>query len=78
MGGAAAVLGAHGPLPVDALLEEALYPSIEEAVAHRLRLRLGAWRRRPSALCTWQLPARLGIRSQALRPSGTVRSKRRS
>jgi uncharacterized protein len=40
LGGAAALLGAD-PLPVDALVLEAVYPDIEAATANRLSIRLG-------------------------------------
>jgi uncharacterized protein len=40
LGGAAALLG-PSPLPVDALVLEAVYPDIESALANRLRLVLG-------------------------------------
>jgi dienelactone hydrolase len=68
LGGAAALLGPHGPLTVDAMVLEAVYPTIEEALANRIRLHL-----RPStgwlnALFTWQLRPRLGIGPEQLRP----------
>jgi len=68
LGAAAAVLGPEGPLPADAMVLEALYPTIEEATADRIRLRLGAWSGWLYPLFTWQLQPRLGIAPPALRP----------
>lgn len=68
LGAAAAVLGPEGPLPVDAMVLEALYPTIEEATADRIRLHLGAWSGWLYPLFTWQLQPRLGIAPAALRP----------
>lgn len=67
LGGAAALLG-DGPIQVDALVLEAVYPTIEEALENRLAMRLG----RPGALLAplflWQLKPRLGVASGDLRP----------
>lgn len=41
MGGAAALVGPSGPLPVDALVLESVYPTIRDAVRDRLRAWLG-------------------------------------
>ncbi len=68
LGAAAAVLGPEGPLPVDAMVLEALYPTIEEATADRIRLHLGAWSGWLYPLFTWQLQPRLGIAPAVLRP----------
>ena len=68
LGAAAAVLGPDGPLPADAMVLEALYPTIEEATADRIRLHLGAWSGWLYPLFTWQLQPRLGIAPAALRP----------
>lgn len=54
--------------PVDAVVLESMYPTIEDAVADRLRIRLGPAGGPLSALLLWQLPVRLGIDPQALRP----------
>ncbi len=68
LGAAAAVLGPEEPLPVDAMVLEALYPTVEEATANRIRLHLGAWSGWLYPLFTWQLQPRLGIAPAALRP----------
>lgn len=53
---------------VDAVVLESMYPTIEEAVADRLRMRLGAVGGPLSALLLWQLPLRLDISPAQLRP----------
>lgn len=53
---------------VDAAVLESMYPSIEEAVADRLRMRLGAIGEPLSRLLLWQLPLRLDIQPARLRP----------
>ncbi|SMC19072.1 hypothetical protein SAMN02745857_00631 [Andreprevotia lacus DSM 23236] len=67
MGGAASVLG-PAPLAVDAQVLESVYPSIEDAVADRLQMRLGLPGRWLAPLLYWQLPLRLGVSPSALRP----------
>jgi alpha-beta hydrolase superfamily lysophospholipase len=67
LGAAALVLCRDCP-PVDAVVLESMYPTIEEAVANRLHMRLGAVGGPLSALLLWQLPLRLGIRPDALHP----------
>lgn len=53
---------------LDAVVLESMYPTIDEAVANRLRMRLGAAGTPLSHLLLWQLPARLGIEVEQLRP----------
>lgn len=67
LGAASLVLCRDCP-PVDAVVLESMYPTIEEAVANRLRMRLGPVGGPLSALLLWQLPLRLGIRPDALQP----------
>lgn len=67
LGAASLVLCRDCP-PVDAVVLEAMYPTIEEAVANRLRMRIGPAGGPLSALLLWQLPLRLHIRPDALRP----------
>lgn len=71
LGGAAALL-ATPALEVDALVLEMVYPTIEQAVKDRLRLRLGSFGGVLSPLLTWQLKPRLGVRPEALRPIDRV------
>jgi fermentation-respiration switch protein FrsA (DUF1100 family) len=67
MGGAAALL-ATPPLPIDALVLEAVYPTIEDAIGDRFALRLGDWSRVLTPLLTWQFEPRLGFGVAQLRP----------
>ncbi len=66
--GAAALLGPKGPVDADALVLEALYPTIEEALANRIRIRLGPWSGWLYPLFTWQIRPRLGLAPADLRP----------
>jgi uncharacterized protein len=68
LGGAAALLGPQGPVAADALVLEAVYPTIEEAVADRIRIRLGPWSGWLHPLFTWQIRLRLGLTPANLRP----------
>jgi uncharacterized protein len=67
MGGAAALL-AEPPLEADALVLEMVYPTLEEAVADRLKIRLGPWAGALSPLLTIQLRPRLGVGPERMRP----------
>ncbi|MEM9187135.1 MAG: alpha/beta fold hydrolase [Planctomycetota bacterium] len=70
LGGAATVLAA--PLDVDAVVLEAVFPTIEAAVSNRTRRRFGVL----EPLATWallaQLEPRTGIAAEALRPADRV------
>ncbi|THD01182.1 hypothetical protein B1810_21415 [Panacagrimonas perspica] len=72
MGGAAAVLGRE-PLPVDALVLEAVYPDIQRALGNRLDLRFGPKGRWLAPLLLAQLPPRLGIVPGSLAPVHGIR-----
>jgi uncharacterized protein len=72
LGGAASLLGPQ-PLPVDALVLEAVYPDIEDAVANRLRLRLGAIGPWFTPLLTLQVHPRWGVRLDQLRPIDAIK-----
>lgn len=52
----------------DAVVLESMYPTIEEAVEDRLRMRLGFLAPPLSQLLLWQLPLRLDIQPGQLRP----------
>jgi uncharacterized protein len=67
MGGAAALLG-QGPIDVDALVLESVYPTIEEAVEDRLEKRLGTLGKIMAPLLYQQIPIRTGISLTELRP----------
>ncbi|HEV2861134.1 MAG TPA: alpha/beta fold hydrolase [Pyrinomonadaceae bacterium] len=71
LGGAAAVL-AEPPLDAQALVLELVYPTIEQAVADRLAMRLGRRAAVFGPLLTAQLRPRLGFGPEALRPVARV------
>lgn len=72
MGGAAA-LYAGAELDADALVVESVYGSILEAIANRIEMRLGSPGRWLAPLLTAQMPLRLGVPPNALRPAEAVR-----
>lgn len=67
LGGAATLLAAPA-LDVQAVVLEAVYPSIDVAVANRLRMRLGGLGAALSPLLLLQLGPRLGVSASELRP----------
>ncbi len=67
LGAASVVLATLSP-PPDAVVLEAMYPTIEEALANRLTQRLGAWSAVLVTPLLWQLPLRTGVRPDQLRP----------
>ena len=66
--GAASTVLAHAEPPPDVVVLESMYPTIEEAVADRLEMRLGKPGRVLAPLLLVQLPLRLGVSTDALRP----------
>ncbi|WP_182867159.1 alpha/beta hydrolase [Rhodopirellula sp. JC639] len=66
LGGAAALLAS--PLDIDALVLEAVYPDIRDAVHNRVAARLGRFATIPASLLLLQLQPRLGISPSELRP----------
>lgn len=73
LGAAAAVL-AEPELAADALILEALYPSVEAAVEHRLRLRYGAAGPYLTPLFMWQIDRRLDLDDRARYPAANLPS----
>ena len=73
LGAASLVLSRPNPA-VDALVLESMYPTIDEAVANRLAIRLGVPGRWMSPLLVQQLPLRVGISPAMLRPVDAVQS----
>lgn len=66
--GAAAALLADPPLPVDAMVLESCYPTINQAVNDRLKIRFGVLSNLGTPLLLWQLKPRLGFGPEALGP----------
>lgn len=71
LGGAAAVLGEE-PLPINALVLEAVYPNIGAAVRNRLEMRVGPLASLLSPLLLLQLKPRLGIDAEDLSPQQQI------
>jgi fermentation-respiration switch protein FrsA (DUF1100 family) len=72
-GGAAALLG-PSPLPVSALVLEAVYSTVHEAVANRIAIRLGEPGRLLAPLLLWQLETRLGVSPEGVAPVRGIRN----
>lgn len=66
--GGAAILLADPPLPVDAVILESVYPTVEEATDNRIRMRLGPLASVLTPVLLVQLGPRLGMSPQDLRP----------
>ena len=75
LGGAATLLAAP-PLQVDAVVLEAVYPTIERATRHRLRKYAGPLHAILTPMLLWQLSPRLGVSASDLRPLEHVRALR--
>ncbi|WP_020407336.1 alpha/beta hydrolase [Hahella ganghwensis] len=71
LGGAASLLG-RKPLEVDAFILEAVYPSIQSAVYHRLEMRMGPVANLLAPLLYLQIPLRLDIPLASLQPIHAV------
>lgn len=71
MGGAASLLG-PAPLEADALVLEGVYPTIEEATADRLAIRLGQFGSALAPLIYAQIPLRLDVPLEALHPIDAI------
>lgn len=69
LGGAASLLGPRGPLPIDALVLEGVYPDIRHAIFNRLAIRLGGG---PATfiepLLSYQALLRLGVGPSSISP----------
>ena len=70
--GAAALVFARPSPALDAVVLESLYPTITEAVSNRLEQRLGSVGPILAPLLLWQLPLRLGVSADDLRPVAVV------
>lgn len=67
LGGASAILG-DVKQRANALVLEAVYPTLEEAVRNRITMRLGKFGRYLSPLIMWQIEPRLGFNPEQLAP----------
>ena len=77
MGGAAALLGPGGPLHVDALVLESVYPTIRQALEDRLAVwmgPLGRLNRYVAPVVLRSVSAEIGVREEALRPIDRIAS----
>ena len=72
--GAASLVFSHASPPPDAVVLESMYPTISEAVEDRIAIRLGPLGRSLSPLLLWQLPLRLGVTAEQLRPLDQIGS----
>jgi uncharacterized protein len=70
--GGAALLLAKLTKPPNAAVLESVYPTIDEALTNRLALYLGPVGKPLAPLLTWQLPLRLGISADQLRPIDAI------
>jgi fermentation-respiration switch protein FrsA (DUF1100 family) len=72
LGGAAALIGTT-PLAVQALILEAVYPTLREAVSNRIRIRLGPLAPLLAPLLLAQIQPRLGIDPDSIAPIEGIR-----
>lgn len=70
--GAASFVLADAHWPPSAVVLESMYSTIDDAVSNRLRLRGGSFGALLTPLLTWQLPIRLGVSAEQLRPIDRV------
>lgn len=69
LGGAAALIGEHGPVPADAYVLQAVYPDIRRAIHNRLSMRLGSILATViEPLFSYQALLRQGVSPDALSP----------
>ena len=73
LGGASCLLG-ETPADFDALVIEAVFPNINDAVKNRIGMRLGRAGRLFSFLLVYQLKLRLGVSPEELRPEDSVKN----
>jgi len=72
--GAASLVLAHVEPAPDAVVLEAMFPSITEAVTNRLRLSLGPPGPALAPLLLWQLPLRMSVTPSQLQPVAEIAS----
>jgi pimeloyl-ACP methyl ester carboxylesterase len=72
LGGAAALLGASGPLPADALVLESVYPDIRHAIHNRVATFLGPFAYVVEPLLSVQAWPRFGLSPAAIAPQAAA------
>lgn len=72
LGGAAAILS-DPPIAADAMVLEAVYATIEEALENRLALYLGSFGRSLSPPLMWQIKPRLGVDAADMKPAERIK-----
>jgi uncharacterized protein len=73
LGAASLVLSKEGAM-AKAVVLESMFPSIQQAVEDRLELHLGSLGSKLAPLLMWQLPLRLGISPDQLKPVSEINS----
>jgi uncharacterized protein len=63
---------ANLPVPINAVVLESMYPTIEQAVADRLVIRLGSIGAYLAPVFLWQIPLRTGVSINQLRPINQI------
>lgn len=74
--GAASTVLAQFSTPPEAVVLESMYPTIEEAIADRLRMTLGPLGASLTPLLLWQLPLRTGVSPNDLEPIQHIQNLR--
>lgn len=74
LGGAAALLGQSGPLPADAMIVQAVYPTLRTAIANRVAKYAGGWAVRiGEPLLSFQSWPRYGVGPHRISPLAGLR-----
>jgi alpha-beta hydrolase superfamily lysophospholipase len=71
LGGAAAILS-DPPITADAMVLEAVYATLDEALENRLALYLGSFGRYLSPALMWQIEPRLGVDAADMKPAERI------
>jgi fermentation-respiration switch protein FrsA (DUF1100 family) len=74
--GAASLVLSKPTVPLSAVVLESMFPTIQEAVSDRLNIYLGPFGEWLTPLLLWQLPLRLNISPDQLRPIAEIASLR--
>lgn len=75
LGGAASLLGEEGPLPVDAMILQAVYPDIDRAIRNRLRAKGGSiFAAILTRMLTYQSPVLYDVWPASISPISAART----